>query len=62
MKPKKRKAKLDIILDAVADGVTSYDGLEDDIGECGFCHRLSYKDHADDCPVKLARELLGRTL
>jgi len=60
MKPKKRKEKLDFILEEVSSGITVYRNDHDSVGVCGFCQELSYKPHHESCPVKLAQELLGR--
>ena len=58
-KAKKRKALTDSIIFAMAEGVICYEGNYDRIGCCGYCRHSSYKDHAEDCPVKIARELIG---
>ena len=58
-KAKKRKADIDFVLQEMADGCTTYDSnIEDDIGECGFCHIISYKPHEEGCPVEIARKIL----
>jgi hypothetical protein len=60
MKSKKRKAIVDFILEEMANGIDVYLHEEDEVGVCGYCRQLSYKPHQESCPVKLARELLGR--
>jgi hypothetical protein len=30
----------------------------DEVGVCGFCNELSYKDHQPDCPVKIAQDII----
>ena len=58
MKPKKRKERLEFILDEMAAGCTVYRNEDDDVGVCAFCQRLSYKDHQPGCPVQIAKNLI----
>ena len=46
------------ILTRVAEGVTSYNDKDDEIGHCAFCYITTYKPHKRDCPVLLANDLI----
>jgi hypothetical protein len=38
----------------------SYCGEWDEVGECSFCHKISYHAHSDDCPIPLAKAVLAK--
>lgn len=57
-KDKKRKSDVNFVLEEMAYGCTVYENEHDDVGVCGFCHSLSYKEHKSNCPVQVAQEIL----
>jgi hypothetical protein len=64
MKPKtkKRKTDIDFIIEEMSNGCTVYLNERDEVGVCGFCNELSYKDHQPDCPVKIAQDIIEERL